>query len=56
MVERHHELFRRILLRIEAQLEEDCQTVPLTVVVSEGALAKNTLTSVAGHTPYRALY
>ena len=56
MVERHHELLRRILLRIEDQLEEEGIKVPLSVVVAEGALAKNTLTRVAGHTPYRALY
>ena len=56
MVERHHELFRRILLRIEAQLAEEGLSVPMTAIVAEGALAKNSLITVAGHTPYRGLY
>ena len=56
MVERHHELLRRILVRLEAQLAAEGISVPLSVIVSEAVLAKNTLTTVARHTPYRALY
>ena len=56
MVERHHELLRRIILRLEAQLAEEGCTVPMSVIVSEALLAKNSLTTVAGQTPYRALY
>merc|ERR1712185_881808 len=56
MVERHHELLRRILLRVEAQLAEEGIHVPLGVILAECFLAKNCLLTVAGHTPYRALY
>ena len=56
MVERHHELLRRILLRVEAQLREEGINVPLDVILAECFLAKNCLLTVAGHTPYRALY
>ena len=56
MVERHHELLRRILLRVEAQLAEEGIHVPLDVILAECFLAKNCLLKVAGHTPYRALY
>ena len=56
MVERHHELLRRILLRVEAQLSEEGIHVPLDVILAECFLAKNCLLKVAGHTPYRALY
>jgi len=56
MVERHHELLRRILLRVEAQLAEEGIVVPLDVILAECFLANNCLLTVAGHTPYRALY
>ena len=55
MVERHHELLRRIILRLEAQLAEEGCNVPMPVIVSEALLAKNSVTTVAGQTPYRAL-
>ena len=56
MVERHHELLRKIILRLEAQLAEEGCKVPMSVIVSEALLAKNSLTTVAGQTPHRALY
>ena len=56
MVERHHELLRRILLRVEAQLAEEGIHVLLDVILAECFLAKNCLLTVAGHTPDRALY
>ena len=56
MVERHHELLRRLLLRVESQLQAEGLHVPTEVVVAECTLAKNVFTTVAGHTPYRALY
>ena len=55
MVDRHHELLRRLLLRVESQLQAEGLHVPTEVVVAECFLAKNVLTTVAGHTPYRAL-
>ena len=51
MVERHHELLRRIILRTEAQVKEEGITVPFSVIIAECVLAKNTLTAVAGQTP-----
>ena len=56
MVERHHELLRRLILRIEAQLAEEGVRVPMSVIIGEALLANNSLTTVAGQTPYRALY
>ena len=56
IVERHHELLRRLLLGGEAQLQAEGLNLPTEVVVAECILAKNVLTTVAGHTPYRALY
>ena len=56
MVERHHELLRRILLRVEAQLAEEGIHVSLDVILAACFLAKNCLLTVAGHTPYRGLY
>ena len=56
MVERPHELLRRILLRVEAQLAEEGIHVGLDVILAESLLAKNCLLQVAGHSPYRALY
>ena len=55
MVERHHELLRRILLRVEAQLAEEGINVGLDVILAESLLAKNCLLQVSGHSPYRAL-
>ena len=56
MVERHHELLRQILHHTEAQLGEEGISVPLEVIVAECLLAKNVMTTVGGHTPYRAVY
>ena len=56
MVERHHEFLRRLLLKVEAQLSEEGLVVPMEVIVAECFLAKNVMVTVAGQTPYRALY
>ena len=56
MVERHHELLRRIIFRTKTQLKEEGISVPFSVIIAESVLAKNTLTTVARQTPYRALY
>ena len=56
MVERHHELLRRIILRTEAQFKEEAISAPFSVIMPECALAKSTLTIVAELTPYRAPY
>ena len=54
MGERHHELLRRLLLRVESQLRAEGLNVPVEVIVAECILAKNVLTTVAAQTPYRA--
>ena len=56
MVERHHELLRRTILKIEDQCKAEGLTVPFPVIVAEAVLANNTLVKVAGQTPYRGLY
>ena len=57
MVERHHDIFRRLLLRVESQLaEEGVMGIPLPMIVAECALAKNLLLSVGGSSPYQGLY
>ena len=49
MVGRHHEILRRLLLRVESQLEQEAVAVPFKVILSECVLARNVLTTVAGH-------
>ena len=56
MVERHHEVLRRLLLRVESQLAQETIAFPFKAPLSECVLAKNVMTTVAGQTPYRALY
>ena len=57
MVERHHDILRRLLLRVESQLtEEGIGNVPLEMIVAECCLAKNLLISIGGYSPYQALY
>ena len=56
MVERHHELLRRTILKIEDQCKAERMSVAFAVIVAEAVLAKNTLVKVAGQTPYRGLY
>ena len=56
MVERHHEVLRILILRVESQLAQEGISMPFKVILSECVLAKNILTTVAGQTPYRALY
>ena len=56
MVERHHELLRRAILKIEDQCKAEGLSVPFPAIVAEAVLANNTLVKVAGQTPYRGLY
>ena len=55
MVERHHELLRRTILKIEDQCKAERVSVPFAVIVAEAALAKNTVVKVAGHDLQRSL-
>ena len=56
MVQRHHELLRQLLHRVEAQLDDEGIAVPFEVMVCECLLAKNVMLTLSGHTPYRAIY
>jgi hypothetical protein len=57
IVERHHDVLRRMLLRVEDQLkQEGVSVMPFEMILGETVLAKNLLTSVAGVSPYQAVY
>ena len=56
IVERHHDMLRQLLHRVEKQVEEEGLNIPLGMVISECFLAKNLLTSIGGVSPYQALY
>ena len=57
LVERHHDIFRRLLHRVETQLsDEGVVNIPLLVIVAECSPAKNLLVSVGGSIPYQGLY
>ena len=55
IVERHHDLLRRVLHTTEAQLAEEGVDMPFEVTLAECTLAKNVMLSVAGFSPYQAL-
>ena len=48
LVERHHNLARKIIHRVRGQLDDEGIAMPLEIVVSECALIKNILITVAG--------
>ncbi|CAK0801133.1 unnamed protein product, partial [Prorocentrum cordatum] len=56
LVERHHDLVRKIIHRVQAQLAEEGIVMPLEIVIMECALIKNLLITVAGYSPYQAVY
>jgi len=56
IVERHHELLRKLVQRVKAQLREEGITMPIEIVVAECFIIKNLLLSVGGGSPYVALY
>ena len=57
IVERHHDVLRRLLLRMESQLAGDgVMSILDEAVVAECRLAKNFLVSVGGVNPDQALY
>jgi hypothetical protein len=55
VVERHHEILRRLIHRIEAQCKEEGLNVTPEDIVAEATFAKNALITIHGQTPYRAL-
>lgn len=56
IVERHHEIFRQFVQRVQAQLREESIKMPLDFIVAECFIVKNMLISVAGYTPYQAVF
>ena len=56
IVARHHELFRQIYHRTKAQLKEEKIVLDKEVFVAECFLVKNLMISVAGSSPYQAVY
>ena len=56
LVERHHDLARKIIHRVRCQLDEEGIAMPLEIVIAECALIKNLLITVAGYSPYQAVY
>ncbi|CAK0897272.1 unnamed protein product [Prorocentrum cordatum] len=56
LVERHHDLARKIIHRVRSQLEQEGIAMPLEIVIAECALIKNLLITVAGFSPYQAVY
>ena len=56
LVERHHDLARKIIHRVRGQLEEEGIVMPMEIVIAECALIKNLLITVAGFSPYQAVY
>ena len=55
VVERHHETLRQLIHRISSQLRTEGLTVPMSDVISEAILAKNSLLVINGYTPYEAV-
>ncbi|CAK0813698.1 unnamed protein product, partial [Prorocentrum cordatum] len=56
LVERHHDLVRKIIHRVQAQLAEEGIAMPLEIVIMECALIKSLLITVAGYSPYQAVH
>ena len=56
VVERHHELFRQIYHRTKTQLKEEKIVLDKEILVAECFLVKNLMISVAGSSPYQAVY
>ena len=55
MVERHHEVLRQQLHKLEAQATDDGLRVGFEEVLSEAVFVKNILTTVGNHTPFEAV-
>ena len=56
MVERHHEMLRRLVHRVQVQLREERIKIPMDIIVAECFLIKNLMTSVGGSSPYQAVF
>ena len=56
LVERHHEVLRQQLHRLEDQAGEEGLSVSFQEILTEAVLAKNSLLSVGGFSPYQAVH
>ena len=56
IVERHHDILRQLILRVEMALAEQGIAITTEVLVAECSLVKNLIVSVGGHCPYQGLY
>lgn len=56
VVERHNELLRQTLHKLEEQLKEEGIVVPFSMAVNDAGLTRNAVITVGGHTPCRAFY
>ena len=56
IVERHHEVVRDLLHKIQSQLEHEGILLDDVDIISEAMLAKNTLLNVGGVSPYNAVF
>ena len=56
MVERHHEILRQQLHKLEADCTSRGLRVDFNDILQEAVLAKNVLLSVGGYSPYQAVY
>lgn len=55
-VERHHELLRQTLHRVEDQLKEESIHLPFDVVLAECMFVNNAMLTVGDATPYQAVF
>ena len=56
LVERHHELLRQLVHRVQVQLREERIKMPFEIIAAECFLVKNLLISVGGSSPYQAVF
>ena len=56
LAERHHEVLRQQLHRLEDQAAEEGVSSGFEEILTESIIAKNSLTSIAGYSPFQAVH
>eukprot|EP00971_Amphidinium_carterae_P331793 6465576-Amphidinium_carterae.1 len=56
LIERHHQILRDLLHKVQSQHDEEGLVSAPQLLLAECVLAKNTMLSIAGESPYHALY
>eukprot|EP00971_Amphidinium_carterae_P154321 3060349-Amphidinium_carterae.1 len=56
LIERHHQILRDLLHKVQDQHDEEGLVSAPQLLLAECVLAKNTMLSIAGESPYHALY